>query len=326
MPETLTLPAVAAQDGVDREASQDPSVHRVLVVVDPPMQGRDVANLQRAIRARLKARGRSMFPSPPTASSPKPPRWPRSRPSTSSACARTPTCARTRKGHRILTEGAQRDHPRARHAHAGPAAAREGSPRPARARPALLRGAREVLRPRRRRQGRARVRGRAGRHQGAPGGLELRPEDRRLDPRGRLQRPGAVVRLLRERLHHGRAACPPARAGSATRPTSSRARRRAPTAGRGTRSASPATWRCSTRPAAPRRSTSRSSASASRTPATRPTAATRAPATAARATAAWSRAATTARRPGPSRSSASRARRTSSSRDPGAAVGCARVF
>ena len=57
MPETLTLPVVAAQDGVDREFSQDPSVHRVLVVVDPPMEGRDVANLQRAIRARLKARG-----------------------------------------------------------------------------------------------------------------------------------------------------------------------------------------------------------------------------------------------------------------------------
>ena len=37
--------------------SQDPAVHRRLVVVDPPQEGRDVANLQRAIRARLKARG-----------------------------------------------------------------------------------------------------------------------------------------------------------------------------------------------------------------------------------------------------------------------------
>jgi murein DD-endopeptidase MepM/ murein hydrolase activator NlpD len=35
----------------------DPSVHRDLIVGTPPMAGRDVANLQRAIRARLKARG-----------------------------------------------------------------------------------------------------------------------------------------------------------------------------------------------------------------------------------------------------------------------------
>lgn len=35
----------------------DPAVHRELVVSSPPMAGRDVANLQRAIRARLKARG-----------------------------------------------------------------------------------------------------------------------------------------------------------------------------------------------------------------------------------------------------------------------------
>jgi hypothetical protein len=57
MPDTLSLPTVLAQDGVDRAPSQDPSVHRPLVVVDPPMQGQDVVELQRAIRARLKARG-----------------------------------------------------------------------------------------------------------------------------------------------------------------------------------------------------------------------------------------------------------------------------
>jgi hypothetical protein len=57
MPDTLSLPSVLAQDGIERQASQDPSVHRPLVVVDPPMQGRDVVELQRAIRARLKARG-----------------------------------------------------------------------------------------------------------------------------------------------------------------------------------------------------------------------------------------------------------------------------
>jgi murein DD-endopeptidase MepM/ murein hydrolase activator NlpD len=36
--------------------ASDPAVHRDLVVVNPLMAGRDVANLQRAIRARLKAR------------------------------------------------------------------------------------------------------------------------------------------------------------------------------------------------------------------------------------------------------------------------------
>ena len=107
MPETLTLPAVAAQDGVDREASQDPSVHRVLVVVDPPMQGRDVANLQRAISARLKARGIDV----PVASHGK------FTEATALAAIeaqyflglRQDTYLRTdAKGHRVLTEGAQR--------------------------------------------------------------------------------------------------------------------------------------------------------------------------------------------------------------------------
>lgn len=46
-----------AKDDVDREASDDPEVHRDLVVVDPPMSGRDVANVQRAVEKRLDARG-----------------------------------------------------------------------------------------------------------------------------------------------------------------------------------------------------------------------------------------------------------------------------
>ena len=45
-----------AEDGIKREASNDPTIHRPLIVVDPPMLGRDVANLQRATHARLKAR------------------------------------------------------------------------------------------------------------------------------------------------------------------------------------------------------------------------------------------------------------------------------
>lgn len=34
-----------------------PEVHRELIVINPPMSGRDVANLQRAIKSRLEARG-----------------------------------------------------------------------------------------------------------------------------------------------------------------------------------------------------------------------------------------------------------------------------
>lgn len=45
------------KDGIKREASQDPSVHRDFVVLDPPLQGRDVANLNRAVKERLDARG-----------------------------------------------------------------------------------------------------------------------------------------------------------------------------------------------------------------------------------------------------------------------------
>lgn len=42
---------------MDRKFSEDPAVHRDLVVQDPPQEGRDVANLQRAIKERLKDRG-----------------------------------------------------------------------------------------------------------------------------------------------------------------------------------------------------------------------------------------------------------------------------
>lgn len=53
------------KDGIKREASQDPDVHRDLVVLDPPLQGRDVANVQRAVEARLDARpGLDKVPTP----------------------------------------------------------------------------------------------------------------------------------------------------------------------------------------------------------------------------------------------------------------------
>jgi hypothetical protein len=44
-------------DGAKREASTDPKVHRDLVEVHPPLTGRDVANVNRAVHERLKARG-----------------------------------------------------------------------------------------------------------------------------------------------------------------------------------------------------------------------------------------------------------------------------
>ena len=55
-PQTAT-PSIGARDGIPRTFSNDPAVHRALVVVDPPMEGRDVANLQRATKKCLKARG-----------------------------------------------------------------------------------------------------------------------------------------------------------------------------------------------------------------------------------------------------------------------------
>lgn len=109
MPQTLSLPAVAAHDGIERNASKDPSVHRALVVVDPPMQGRDVANLQRAIRARLKARGLADDIPVPTHG--------KFTEATALAAVeaqyflglRSDTYLRVdAKGHRIVTEGAQR--------------------------------------------------------------------------------------------------------------------------------------------------------------------------------------------------------------------------
>ncbi len=45
------------------QASQDPIAHRDLIVTDPPMKGRDVANLNRAVHQRLEMR-RIDIPSP----------------------------------------------------------------------------------------------------------------------------------------------------------------------------------------------------------------------------------------------------------------------
>lgn len=106
---TPTTPPIEAQDGIPREPSATPAVHRPLVVVEPPMEGRDVANLQRATRARLKARG--LADDVPVAEHGK------FTPATALACIeaqyflglRSDTYLRKdRRGHRVLTEGAQR--------------------------------------------------------------------------------------------------------------------------------------------------------------------------------------------------------------------------
>lgn len=48
---------MAFKDGVKREPSIVPSIHRELPVVFPPLEGRDIANLQRAIKTRIDTRG-----------------------------------------------------------------------------------------------------------------------------------------------------------------------------------------------------------------------------------------------------------------------------
>jgi len=101
--------SAGARDGFARKASQDPSVHRVLVVVDPPLEGRDVAELQRATRTRLKARGLADEVPVPTHG--------KFTQATALACLEaqyflglhSETYLRTDEhGHRLVTEGAQR--------------------------------------------------------------------------------------------------------------------------------------------------------------------------------------------------------------------------
>jgi hypothetical protein len=54
---TQTTTKISAADGIKHAPSTDPSVHRALVVVDPPMSGRVVAERQRAGPARRGGRG-----------------------------------------------------------------------------------------------------------------------------------------------------------------------------------------------------------------------------------------------------------------------------
>jgi hypothetical protein len=98
-----------AHDGFAHRPSIDPAVHRPLVVVDPPMEGRDVADVQRATRERLRQRG--LADDVPIATHGK------FTAATALACIeaqyflglRSDTYLRRDAGHhRVLTEGAQR--------------------------------------------------------------------------------------------------------------------------------------------------------------------------------------------------------------------------
>jgi hypothetical protein len=51
------MATISASDGVAHAPSKDPDVHRPLVTVNPPLRGRDVANVQRAVKQRLRNRG-----------------------------------------------------------------------------------------------------------------------------------------------------------------------------------------------------------------------------------------------------------------------------
>lgn len=101
---------IAAQDGVQHAPSTDPEVHRPLIVVDPPMDGRDIANVQRATAERLKQRGIGAGEVPV-------PDHGRFTAATALACIEAQYFLGLRSdtylmqdehGHRVLTEGAQR--------------------------------------------------------------------------------------------------------------------------------------------------------------------------------------------------------------------------
>ena len=104
------MATIAAHDGVGRTPSKDPDVHRLLTVLDPPLWGADIANLQRAVRRLLESRGlgRDEIPVPDDGKFTL---------ATELACIeaqyflglRSDTyLKRGRFGHRILTEGGQR--------------------------------------------------------------------------------------------------------------------------------------------------------------------------------------------------------------------------
>jgi hypothetical protein len=101
---------IAAVDGIAHAPSLDPAAHRPLIVVHPPMQGRDVANLQRATRERLRHRVTGDdLPAVPTHG--------KFTPATALAAIQAQYWLGLRSdtylrrdvhGHRVVTEGAQR--------------------------------------------------------------------------------------------------------------------------------------------------------------------------------------------------------------------------
>ncbi len=103
-------PTFAARDSLEPRPSSDPGVHRPLVVVDPPMEGRDVAELQRATREHLQRRDAGDYEVPVCDHG-------RFTPATALACIEAQYLLgvradayllRDRHGNRVLTAAAQR--------------------------------------------------------------------------------------------------------------------------------------------------------------------------------------------------------------------------
>ncbi|HUR84921.1 MAG TPA: hypothetical protein VMY78_06210 [Solirubrobacteraceae bacterium] len=101
---------LAARDSLELRPSSDPDVHRPLVVVDAPMEGRDIAELQRATRAHLQRRDAGGIDAPVRDHG-------RFTPATAAACIEAQYLLgvradaylmRDRHGNRVLTAAAQR--------------------------------------------------------------------------------------------------------------------------------------------------------------------------------------------------------------------------
>lgn len=90
-----------------RSASENPDVHRDLVVSDPPQEGRDVANFQRAIKERLKARGLSDDVRVPQHGKFTHATWVAAIEAGYFLGLRSETYLKTEKGHGVSTQGAQ---------------------------------------------------------------------------------------------------------------------------------------------------------------------------------------------------------------------------
>ena len=225
---THTHTRIGARDGITHAPSSDPAVHRALVVVDPPMRG--PRRRQPPARDPRAAEGRGLTDDVPV------PVHGKFTAATALACIeaqyflglRSDTYLRKdAHGHRVVTEGAQRviREPETRDRDQLQRA--KERQRAARPRPALLRASSRASSGSRRRRRRPPRWSSPRRRSASRSARRARTRARRSTTGAArpATRPGAVVRVLRERLHHGRRPARRARAGSATRRRSSPARK-----------------------------------------------------------------------------------------------------